>query len=39
MVPDVYYELGARLNEFAYKVPLVDDYLLILQEVFTPDFS
>jgi len=37
MIPDVYHELGARLNEFAYKVPLLDDYLLILQEVFTPE--
>jgi electron transport complex protein RnfB len=37
MIPEVYYELGARLNEFAYKVPLLDDYLLILQEVFTPE--
>jgi hypothetical protein len=37
MIPDVYHELGARLNEFAYKVPLLDDYLRILQEVFTPE--
>ncbi len=37
MIPEVYTELGARLNEFAYKVPLIDDYLQILQEVFTPE--
>lgn len=37
MIPEIYYQLAARLNEFAYKVPLLDDYLLILQEIFTPE--
>ena len=37
MIPEIYYELGARLNRFSQKMPLVDDYLLILQEIFTPE--
>jgi len=36
-IPDVYYQLGARLNRFRYKFPLIEDYLLLLMEIFTPD--
>lgn len=36
-IPDVYYHLGARLNRFRYKFPLIEDYLLLLMEIFTPE--
>lgn len=36
-IPDVYYQLGARLNRFRYKFPLIEDYLLLLMEIFTPE--
>lgn len=37
MIDDIYIELGARLNQYTYKLPLLEDYLLILKEIFTPE--
>ena len=37
MSEDVYYKLGERLNEYPVKYPLMDEFLDILQEYYTPD--
>lgn len=37
MIDDIYFQVGARLNRFPQKMPLVDEYLRILQEIFTPE--
>ncbi len=37
MVADIYFQLGVRLNEFSYKMPLIEEYLLVLEEIFTQE--
>lgn len=37
MIEEIYFDLGVRLNRFPQKMPLVDEYLLILREIFTPE--